>query len=252
MIKNILDIKNLNVIVDKNIIINNLNLTIGKGEIHVIMGPNGSGKSTLSKILVGHPSYQILDGQINFFNENLLYLSPEERSHKGLFLAFQYPLEIHGITNYEFLRTIYNEKQKYLKKEEITPLEFANYIQKFTKKLNLKESFLLRNLNEGFSGGEKKRNEILQMLLLKPKLAILDEIDSGVDIDALKIISKSILNIKKENKKFSLLIITHYPKILEYLNPDYIHVMINGNFVYSGNSSIIKDINKHGYNIFNK
>jgi Fe-S cluster assembly ATP-binding protein len=250
--KNILNIENLNVMIDKNHIIKNLNLKIAKGETHVIMGPNGSGKSTLSKILVGHPSYQITSGQINFLGENLLSVLPEKRAHKGLFLAFQYPLEVHGITNYEFLRTVYNEKQKYLKKEDITPLEFTKHIQKYTKKLNLNESFLLRNLNEGFSGGEKKRNEILQMLLLKPKLAILDEIDSGVDIDALKTISKSILDVKKDSKKLSLLIITHYPKILEYLVPDIVHVMMNGNIVYSGNYSIVKDINKYGYNIFNK
>lgn len=250
MTKTILNVQNLNAMINKNLVIKNLNLKIAKEEIHVIMGPNGSGKSTLSKVLVGHPSYTILNGQITYKNKNLLLLSPEERAHKGIFLGFQYPLEVHGITNYEFLKTIYNEKQKFLKKKILTPLEFDNIIKKYTKKLNLEESFLLRNLNEGFSGGEKKRNEILQMQLLKPTLAILDEIDSGVDIDALKVIAGNILDIKKENKSLSILIITHYPKLLEYLKPDFLHIMIKGKLVYTGNSNIINDINKYGYSIF--
>jgi len=252
MKKYILEIRNLDVVTNNIQILNNFSLKINKNETHAIMGPNGSGKSTLAKILTGHPSYKIRNGTINFLGEDISILSPEKRCHKGLFLAFQHPIEIQGITNNEFLRTAYNQKRKFYNQSEITPLEFAFFIKKNLKKLNIKDNFLFRDLNDGFSGGEKKRNEILQMLLLKPKLAILDEIDSGVDIDALKLIAKNILEIKRKNVKFSTLIITHYPKLLEYLKPDIVHIMIAGTIVYSGNKEVIDVIERYGYNIFIK
>lgn len=246
----ILKLRNLSAKTGTIEILKNINLEIKKNEIHAIMGPNGSGKSTLAKVLAGHPYYTVTQGSINFLGKNILKMSPEKRSHEGLFLGFQYPLEIRGITNNEFLRIIYNEKRKFNRKNELSPLLFTMFLQKLLKKLDIKNSFLYRDINSGFSGGEKKRNEILQMLLLKPKLAILDEIDSGVDIDALKSISKIILELKKKYVKFSALIITHYPKLLHYIKPNYVHIMINGHLVYTGNNQIIKYIDKYGYNIF--
>ena len=245
---NILELDQLQASIDDKLIINDFNLNIGEGEIHVIMGPNGSGKSTLSKVLAGHPSYEVQNGHINFNNQNLLELSPEERSHQGLFLAFQYPIEIAGVTNYDFLRIAYNEKQKYLKKPELDPLEFMNLVQVLLNKLKMRDEFLNRNLNEGFSGGEKKRNEILQMLLLDPKLVILDEIDSGLDIDALRIICENItLNL---NKSSSLVVITHYPRILEYLKPNFVHIMIQGKIVKTGGYELIEKLEENGYSEF--
>jgi Fe-S cluster assembly ATP-binding protein len=245
---NILELDQLQASIDDKLIINDFNLNISEGEIHVIMGPNGSGKSTLSKVLAGHPSYEVQNGHINFNNQDLLELSPEERSHQGLFLAFQYPIEIAGVTNYDFLRIAYNEKQKYLKKPELDPLEFMNLVQVLLNKLKMRDEFLNRNLNEGFSGGEKKRNEILQMLLLNPKLVILDEIDSGLDIDALKIIC-DIIN-ENLNKNSSLIVITHYPKILQYLKPTFVHIMIQGKIVKTGGVELIEQLEKEGYSEF--
>jgi Fe-S cluster assembly ATP-binding protein len=187
---------------------------------------------------------------VKFSNKDLLDLEPETRSHEGLFLAFQYPIEISGVTNYDFLRIAYNEKQKYLKKKELDPLEFMSLTQQTLNKLEMKAEFLNRNLNEGFSGGEKKRNEILQMLLLDPKLVILDEIDSGLDIDALKIICEGI--IKNLNPKSSLIIITHYPKILNYLKPKFIHIMTDGKIIKTGGFELIEKLEKEGYNGFLK
>ena len=245
---NILELDQLQASIDDKLIINDFNLNIGEGEIHVIMGPNGSGKSTLSKVLAGHPSYEVQNGHINFNNQDLLELSPEERSHQGLFLAFQYPIEIAGVTNYDFLRIAYNEKQKYLKKPELDPLEFMNLVQVLLNKLKMRDEFLNRNLNEGFSGGEKKRNEILQMLLLDPKLVILDEIDSGLDIDALRIICENItLNL---NKSSSLVVITHYPRILEYLKPNFVHIMIQGKIVKTGGYELVEKLEENGYSEF--
>jgi Fe-S cluster assembly ATP-binding protein len=244
----ILDIENIEASIDEKSIIKKFNLKIRENEIHVIMGPNGSGKSTLSKILAGHPSYNVDEGNISFCNQNLLELSPEKRAHEGLFLAFQYPIEIAGVTNYDFLRIAYNEKQKYLKQAELDPLQFMELTQVYLNKLKMKNEFLHRNLNEGFSGGEKKRNEILQMLLLNPKLVILDEIDSGLDVDALKIICEGI--IKNLDKKASLVVITHYPRILSYLKPDFVHIMINGKIVKTGNMELVEHLEKDGYNSF--
>ena len=244
----VLKVENLEASIDNKSIIKKFNLEVKENEIHVIMGPNGSGKSTFSKILAGHPSYNVENGNILFLNKNLLDMLPEERSHEGLFLAFQYPIEIGGVTNYDFLRLAFNEKQKYLKSPEVTPLEFMTLTQSVLKELKMNPEFLNRDLNQGFSGGEKKRNEILQMLLLQPKLVILDELDSGLDIDAIKIICENI--IKNLPLNSSLIVITHYPRILNYLKPNYIHVMIDGKIVKTGNLEIIDILENEGYEKF--
>lgn len=249
MNQKLLDIKNLNITLDQKKILKNLSLSIQEKEIHVIMGPNGSGKSTLSKVLAGHPSYTLNSGEIFYQGTNLTTFSPEERAHQGIFLAFQYPLEISGLTNFDFLRIAYNEKQKALKQKEVNPLEFLEIIKPLMDNLKISSEFLYRNLNEGFSGGEKKKNEILQMLILKPKLVILDEIDSGVDIDALKKICQSIKDNLIENS--SLLVITHYPQILEYLKPTHLHIFMNGKIQKSGDLSILEALEKNGYEAFN-
>ena len=248
MKETLLELKNVDASIEEKQIIKNFNLTIKKNEIHVIMGPNGSGKSTLSKILAGHPSYSVDKGTISFCEQDLLTMSPEVRSHQGIFLAFQYPIEISGVTNYDFLRIAYNEKRKYQKESELDPLEFMQLTQTMIHKLKMKPEFLNRNLNEGFSGGEKKRNEILQMLLLNPKLTILDEIDSGLDIDAIKIICDGIVN--NLAKDSSLIVITHYPKILNYLKPTHVHIMIDGKIIKTGNLELIDYLEKEGYESF--
>ena len=244
----LLDIKKLNANIEDNKIIKDLSLSIKKGEIHVIMGPNGCGKSTLSKILAGHPSYEVKGGEVTFDSNNLLAMDPEVRSHEGLFLAFQYPLEIAGVTNFDFLRIAYNEKNKYHNLEDLDPLEFMEITNEYLNKLKIKPEFLNRDLNQGFSGGEKKRNEILQMLLLNPKLVILDEIDSGLDIDAIKIICEGIVNNLRKNS--SLLVITHYPKILSYLKPDFIHIMIDGKIIKTGGFELVEILEEVGYDAF--
>jgi Fe-S cluster assembly ATP-binding protein len=245
----ILNIQNLEASINNKKIIKNLNLKINEKEIHVIMGPNGSGKSTLSKIIAGHPSYSIENGTIEFLTKNLLELSPEERSHEGIFLAFQYPIEISGVTNYDFLRLAYNEKQKYLSKPEVTPLEFMGLVNVRLEQLKMSPEFLNRDLNQGFSGGEKKRNEILQMLLLEPELIILDELDSGLDIDAIRIICETIM--KNLSGKTSVIVITHYPRILTYLKPNYVHIMREGKIIKTGNLELIESLEKEGYENIN-
>jgi len=240
-----LEIKNLDVLVGNKLILKDFNLEVKPNEIHVIMGPNGSGKSTLSKILAGHPNYEIIKGEILFNNKDLKEMSPELRSHEGLFLAFQYPVEISGVTNYEFLRLAYNEKRKFLNENEVTPLEFMELIESKSKALNIASEFLSRDLNQGFSGGEKKRNEILQLLLLQPKLIILDELDSGLDIDAMKTIFKVLIDSLSITT--SLIIITHYPTILNYFNPNYVHIMIDGKIRKTGNKNLIEILEKEGY-----
>ena len=222
----LLEIKDLQVSINDNKILKKLNLTVKKGEIHAIMGPNGSGKSTFSKVLAGHPAYSILDGDILFKGSSIVDLEPEERSHLGIFLAFQYPIEIPGVSNEDFLRLAYNSKQKFENKPEADPVEFLTIINEKLKLVNMSPIFLSRNVNEGFSGGEKKRNEILQMILLDSELSILDETDSGLDIDALKIISNGINNFMSPEK--SIILITHYQRLLDYINPTYVHVMQNG------------------------
>jgi Fe-S cluster assembly ATP-binding protein len=209
------------------------------------MGPNGSGKSTFSKVIAGHPAYQVLSGDIFFKNQNILNLEPDERSHSGIFLAFQYPIEIPGVSNEDFLRLAYNAKLKSNNKSEIDPIEFLSLINEKLKIIDMSSTFLSRNVNEGFSGGEKKRNEILQMALLDPELAILDETDSGLDIDALKIISKGINNYMTKNK--AIILITHYQRLLDYVKPDYIHVMQDGKIIKTGNAQLAEELEKRGY-----
>lgn len=241
----LLEIKNLEVSINDNQILKNLNLTVNKGEIHAIMGPNGSGKSTFSKVLAGHPAYSVLNGDILFKGTSILDLDPEERSHLGIFLAFQYPIEIPGVSNEDFLRLAYNSKQKFYNKPEIGPLEFLTIINETLNLVNMSSSFLSRNVNEGFSGGEKKRNEILQMVLLDSELSILDEMDSGLDIDALKVISNGINKFMSPQK--SIILITHYQRLLDYIKPNYVHVMQNGKIIKTGSAELAKELEIKGY-----
>jgi Fe-S cluster assembly ATP-binding protein len=241
----ILEIKDLQVSINDNEILKKLNLTVNKGEIHAIMGPNGSGKSTFSKVLAGHPAYSCTNGEIIFKGMNIMDLEPEERSHLGIFLAFQYPIEIPGVSNEDFLRLAYNAKQQFYNKTEVDPLEFLGIINEKLKLVNMSPVFLSRNVNEGFSGGEKKRNEILQMILLDSELSILDETDSGLDIDALKIISNGINNFMTPDK--SIILITHYQRLLDYINPTYVHVMQNGRIIKTGSADLAKELENKGY-----
>ena len=250
MNNSLLEINNLTVTIEEKKILKSFDLTIKKKEIHILMGPNGSGKSTLSKVLAGHPAYQVNEGEVYFHKKNLLKMSLDERAHQGLFLAFQYPIEISGVTNYDFLRIAYNEKQKYFGEKEIDPVAFLEIIQPYIQKLKIQPEFLYRNVNEGFSGGEKKKNEILQMLLLQPHLIILDEIDSGLDVDAMKLICEEIMKNRISNSSF--LIITHYPKILDYFEPTHVHIMIDGKIKKTGNLELIEQLEKEGYQQFIK
>jgi len=241
----ILEIKNLKAAINDNEILKNLNLKVYKGEIHAIMGPNGSGKSTFSKVLGGHPAYQVLGGEALFNGIDILDLEPEERSHLGIFLAFQYPIEIPGVSNEDFLRLAYNAKRKFRNEPEIDPLEFLGIIQEKLDIVNMSPVFLSRNVNEGFSGGEKKRNEILQMVLLDSKLSILDETDSGLDIDALKIVSEGINTFMKDDK--AIILITHYQRLLDYIKPDFVHVMQDGKIIKTGTADLAKQLEVKGY-----
>nr|YP_010152896.1 Iron-sulfur cluster formation ABC transporter ATP-binding subunit [Olisthodiscus luteus]QQW50557.1 Iron-sulfur cluster formation ABC transporter ATP-binding subunit [Olisthodiscus luteus] len=245
--KKLLEINDLHAETNGIKILNGVNLVINEGETHAIMGPNGSGKSTLSKILAGHPSYNILSGKILFRGNDITEWEPNQRANLGLFLAFQYPIEIPGVNNEDFLRLAYNSKQKANMLKEIDPLEFLQIIYDKLNLIEMDPSFLLRNLNEGFSGGEKKRNEILQMLLLNPIFTILDEIDSGLDIDALKSISKGINEFISSDDSKSLLVITHYERLLSYIVPDYIHIMQNGRITKTGSADLAKKLEKSGY-----
>ena len=241
----VLEIQDLEVSINENKILKNLNLTVNKGEIHAIMGPNGSGKSTFSKVLAGHPAYSVLGGDIIFKGSSILDLEPEERSHLGIFLAFQYPIEIPGVSNEDFLRLAYNSKQVFSNKPEVDPIEFLTIINEKLKLVQMSPVFLSRNVNEGFSGGEKKRNEILQMILLDSDLSILDETDSGLDIDALKTISNGINNFMNPNK--AIILITHYQRLLDYINPTYVHVMQNGKIIKTGSADLAKELENKGY-----
>ena len=245
----LLEIKNLKVSIEDNIILDNLNLKIQKGEIHAIMGPNGSGKSTFSKVVAGHPAYSIIGGDILFKGDSIIDLSPEERSHLGIFLAFQYPIEIPGVSNEDFLRLSYNAKQKFFNQPEVDPIEFLGIVSKKMELVNMSIQFLNRNVNEGFSGGEKKRNEILQMILLDSDICILDETDSGLDIDALKIISNGINNFMTKDK--GIILITHYQRLLDYINPTYVHVMQNGKIIKTGSLELAKELEEKGYQWLN-
>jgi Fe-S cluster assembly ATP-binding protein len=241
----LLEVKDLRVSINDNEILKNLNLKIKKGEIHAIMGPNGSGKSTFSKVLAGHPAYVVSHGNVFFKGSSILDLEAEQRSHLGIFLAFQYPVEIPGVSNEDFLRLAYNSKQKFYNKPEVDPIEFLSIITEKLKLVNMSSIFLSRNVNEGFSGGEKKRNEILQMILLDSELAILDETDSGLDIDALKIISMGINNFMNPSK--AIILITHYQRLLDYIQPTYVHVMQNGKIIKTGSAELAKELEDKGY-----
>jgi len=242
----LLEIKNLHAHINNNKILKGVNLSIFEGEIHAIMGTNGSGKSTLSKIIAGHPSYTITKGEILFQGKNICDLDPDLRSHLGIFLAFQYPVEIAGVDNQEFLQAIYNAKQVAMNLPEVNPLFFYELLREKLNMVKLDESFISRNVNEGFSGGEKKRNEILQFALLDSKLGILDETDSGLDIDALKSISETI-NTLMEKRNKSIILITHYKRLLEYIKPDFIHVMQDGEIVKTGDASLANILEEKGY-----
>lgn len=226
-------------------ILKGLNLEIKPGEVHAIMGPNGSGKSTLSKVLAGHPDFEITSGSVEFQGKDLVEMDPDERANSGIFLAFQYPVEIPGVNNLNFLRMAYNSKQKYLGKEEMDPLDFDDFIEEKTKILEMKTDFLDRNLNEGFSGGEKKKNEILQLLVLNPALAILDETDSGLDIDALKIVAHGINTYASKDN--AVLMITHYQRLLDYVQPEFVHVLAEGKIVKTGGKELALELEKSGY-----
>nr|YP_009244069.1 iron-sulfur cluster formation ABC transporter ATP-binding subunit [Gelidium elegans]AMK96311.1 iron-sulfur cluster formation ABC transporter ATP-binding subunit [Gelidium elegans] len=243
--RNILTINNLSVKIDDEIIIDNLCMSINQGEIHAIMGKNGSGKSTLAKVIAGHPNYNIIQGSIIFNDKEINHVNPEKRSQEGIFLAFQYPVEINGVSNADFLRLAYNAQQRANNKPELDPLSFFELVSQKVQSIEMDSSFLARNVNEGFSGGEKKKNEILQMNILNSKLAILDETDSGLDIDALKIVANNINNFKTASK--SIILITHYERLLNYIVPDYIHIMENGKLIHTGNATIAKQLEKYGY-----
>ncbi|WP_415314071.1 Fe-S cluster assembly ATPase SufC [Candidatus Pelagibacter sp. Uisw_106] len=239
-----LKIKNLKAKIDNKEILKGLNLEIKPGEVHAIMGPNGSGKSTLSNVLSGKKGYTV-SGDITYLNKNLLDLEIEERAHKGIFLAFQYPLEIPGVNTNIFLKTSLNAIKKAKGEKELDAIEFLKLVKQKASELKFDEKILSRQLNVGFSGGEKKKNEILQMSILNPKLSILDETDSGLDIDALKIVSEGVNALR--SKESSFLIITHYQRLLEYIKPDFVHVLINGQIVKSGGSELALELEKKGY-----
>jgi Fe-S cluster assembly ATP-binding protein len=247
--KTLLKIRGLCATVNNNEILKGINLTVKTGEIHAIMGTNGSGKSTLAKVLAGHTDYEITDGTVDFEGKNLLDLAPEERARAGIFLGFQYPIEIPGVANNQFLRLTYNTAQVQQNKDELDPLEFDDLVREKMRLLEMNPDFLDRSVNENFSGGEKKRNEILQMSLLNPKIAILDETDSGLDIDALKIVSNGVNQLA--NKDNATILVTHYQRMLNYIVPDYVHVMESGRIVKTGGKELALDLEKHGYDWVN-
>lgn len=240
-----LEIKNLHAGVENKQILKGINLTIKPGEVHAVMGPNGSGKSTLASVLAGREGYDITEGQVLYNGQDLLEMDPEERAREGVFLAFQYPVEIPGVNSTYFLKAALNEIRKHKGLQELDAMEFLALVKQKMKLLELPEDLLKRPVNEGFSGGEKKRNEIFQMAVLEPKLAILDETDSGLDIDALKIVASGVNKIK--NKDNAQLVITHYQRLLDYIIPDFVHVLYNGRIVKTGDKNLALELEKRGY-----
>jgi Fe-S cluster assembly ATP-binding protein len=241
----LLEVKDLHAGIDGKEILKGLNLQVRKGEVHAIMGPNGSGKSTLSKVLTGHPSYEVMSGEVLYEGKDLLALEPDERAREGLFMAFQYPVEVPGVSNAQFLRLAYNEKMKHLGKEELDPLEFNDYLKEKAKIVDMDPQFFKRSVNEGFSGGEKKRNEILQMAVLEPKLAILDETDSGLDIDALRIVAEGVNKLR--NSENGIILVTHYQRLLNFIVPDLVHVLSDGKIVKEGGKELALELEEKGY-----
>src|SRR5207253_2477486 len=241
----LLEIRDLYASVDGNEILKGINLKVNKGEVHAIMGPNGSGKSTLAKVLAGHPSYEVTRGEVLFEGKNLLELSPDVRAREGVFMAFQYPIEVPGVSNAQFLRLAYNEKQKHLGAEELDPLEFKDLLKEKAKIVEMEASFMTRSVNEGFSGGEKKRNEILQMAVLDPKLSVLDETDSGLDIDALRIVAEGVNKLHDPEK--AVMLVTHYQRLLNYIVPDFVHVLYGGKIVKEGGKELALELEVKGY-----
>jgi Fe-S cluster assembly ATP-binding protein len=235
----------LHATVDGKEILRGINLSVKKGEIHAIMGPNGSGKSTLAKILAGHPAYEVTRGEVLFEGRNLLELAPDERAREGVFLAFQYPVEVPGVSNAQFLRLAYNEKKKHRGEEELDPLEFKDLLAERAKVVEMDAGLMSRSVNEGFSGGEKKRNEILQMAVLEPKLAVLDETDSGLDIDALRIVSEGVNKLRTPEN--AVVLVTHYQRLLNYIVPDQVHVLYKGRIVRSGGKELALELEAKGY-----
>lgn len=250
MSNTILSVRNLTANVDGLPILKGVNLEIKAGEVHAIMGRNGSGKSTLSKVIAGHPEYEVTGGEVIYQGENILDKEPNERALAGIFLAFQYPLEIPGVSNLDFLRVAYNAKRKHLGLEEIDTFDFEDLVEEKLEVVKMNPSFLDRSLNEGFSGGEKKRNEILQMALLEPTLGILDEIDSGLDIDALRIVANGVNQLATPDNAF--LLITHYQRLLDYIEPDFVHVMYDGRIVTSGGKELALELEAKGYDFLDE
>jgi len=240
-----LTIKNLHAGIDDKEILKGIDLEVKAGEVHAIMGPNGSGKSTLSSVIAGNETYEVMDGDIEFDNESILELAPDERAHKGIFLSFQYPVEIPGVTTTNFIKTAINAKRKALGMEDLPAKDMLKMIREKSELLEMDRKFLSRSLNEGFSGGEKKRNEIFQMAMLEPKLAILDETDSGLDIDALKIVANGVNKLRSKDN--AVIVITHYQRLLNYIVPDFVHVLQNGRIVRSGGKELALELEEKGY-----
>src|SRR4029079_18453158 len=240
-----LESKNLRAGIEGREILKGINLTVNKGEIHAIMGPNGSGKSTLAKVLAGHPQYEVLGGEVIYEGRNLLEMSPDCGAREGVFMAVQYPIEVPGVSNAQFLRLAYNEKMKHLGEEELDPLEFKDLLKERAKVVELEASFMSRSVNEGFSGGEKKRNEILQMAVLEPKLSVLDETDSGLDIDALRIVANGVNQLHTTHD--AIIVVTHYQRLLNYIVPDFVHVLAGGRIAREGGKELALELESKGY-----
>lgn len=240
-----LKIENLHASIGDKEILKGINLTVGKGEVHAIMGPNGSGKSTLSSVLVGHPTYEVTEGSVTFEGEDILELEPEERAHRGLFLSFQYPVEIPGVSMVNFMRAALNERRKVAGLDPLPAADFLKLMKQKRELVELDNKLASRSVNEGFSGGEKKRNEIFQMAMLEPKLAILDETDSGLDIDALRVVAKGVNELRSPEN--STIVITHYQRLLDYIRPDFVHVLYKGRIVRSGGPELALELEERGY-----